>query len=379
MRWGTIVPAAVVVCLVLAGCGQQEGKDAPGASAPPVANAVPTAEIQAGIERHIEAQVRLGGGYFKLPFRNQELRLKLVRVHTEYLSKLGPGRYFACVDLADISGDVYDVDFFMAGDPAAMKVTETTVHKINGQPFYAWEQRSDGAWQRIPLKEASEGHLGVIRDRDEFEFVYRATLPKITDTARMWLPLAVTDSFQTVEIKSINAPGKQSILPRARTRQQSSSLRAWSGGQRQKPRDPLPGKAPGEGCLRGADARAGKYLNPELLVPGNENFRQIAEEVVKGKRGDLVRARALYDHVIDRMRYIKYGDGWGKGDAVYRLQRPHRQLHGFPLLLHCPGQVGGHPGALRHRRGHPFGAERGRGGRLSLLGGVLCRGQVVAD
>ena len=61
----------------------------------------------------------------------------------------------------------------------------------------------------------------------------------------------------------------------------------------------------------------GKYLNPERLVPTNEDFRQIAEEVVEGKKGDLVRARALYDHVIDRMRYMKYGEGWGKGDAVY--------------------------------------------------------------
>ena len=146
----------------------------------PRPTSAPTAGIQAGIETHIEEQVRLGGGYFKLPFRNRELRLKLVRVHTEYLAKLGPGRYFACVDLADISGDVYDVDFFLAGDPAAMKVTETTVHKLNGQPFYAWEQKSDGTWQRLPLKEASEGHLGVIRGRDEFEFLYRATLPKIT-------------------------------------------------------------------------------------------------------------------------------------------------------------------------------------------------------
>jgi hypothetical protein len=140
MRWRTIVPVAVVVCLVFAGCGQQDGKDAPGESAPSVASPAPTAEIQKGIERHIEEQVHLGGGYFKLGFRNKELRLKLVRVHSEYLAKLDPGRYFACVDLADVSGDVYDVDFFLAGDPAAMKVTETIVHKINGQPFYAREQ-----------------------------------------------------------------------------------------------------------------------------------------------------------------------------------------------------------------------------------------------
>ena len=62
------------------------------------------------------------------------------------------------------------------------------------------------------MKEASEGLLGVIRGRDAFEFFYQVTLPEITGSARMWLPLAATDPFQTVEVKSINAPGKQSIL-----------------------------------------------------------------------------------------------------------------------------------------------------------------------
>jgi hypothetical protein len=214
MSCRALIAAVSVIFLVLAGCGQKDEQKAPAASAPfaPAAPDKVTADIQAGIERHVEEQVRLGGGYFNLPFRDKQLRLKLVRVHTEYLSKLGPGRYFACVDLADLGGDVYDVDFFLAGEPAAMKVTETTVHKINGQPFYAWEQQSDGTWQRIPVKKASEGLLGVIRDHDDFEFLYRARLPEITDAARMWLPLASTDPFQTVAIKSMNVPGKQAIL-----------------------------------------------------------------------------------------------------------------------------------------------------------------------
>jgi transglutaminase-like putative cysteine protease len=317
MSGQTILSAVAVVCLALAGCGQQAGQDAPGASAPPVAKSAPTAEIQAGIEKHIEEQVRVGGGYFKLPFRNQDLRLKLVRVHTEYLSKLGPGRYFACVDLADISGDVYDVDFFLAGDPAGMKVTETTVHKLNGQPFYAWEQKRDGIWQRIPLKEASEAHLGIIRNRDEFEFLYRATLPEITGTARMWLPLASTDSFQTVEVKSITAPGKQSIL---QDRQYGNrilflDLGPEDSGKKVEIRYQVQRLEKAAYAPPTPDQR--NYLNPERLVPSNENFRSIAEQVVEGKTGDLGRARALYDHVIDRMRYIKYGEGWGKGDAVY--------------------------------------------------------------
>jgi len=316
MRWRTIVPAAVVVCLVLAGGGCNEVKDTPGAPAPP-APKVATAHIQAGIESYIQEQVRLGGGYFQLPFRDQELRLKLVRVHTEYLSNLGPSRYFACVDLVDISGDVYDVDFFLAGDPAAMKVTETTVHKINGQPFYAWEQKSDGTWQRLPLKEASEVHLGVIRGRDEFEFLYRATLPQITGTARMWLPLAATDSFQRVEIKSINAPGKQSILEEREHANRVLFLEMGPGDSGKTVEIRYQVKRLEKAAYAAPTSDQGKYLNPERLVPTNEDFRRIAEQVVEGKTGDLVRARALYDHVIERMRYMKYGDGWGKGDAVY--------------------------------------------------------------
>ena len=123
---------------------------------------VVTADIQADIESYIDEQTRLGGGYFTLPFDDKELRLKLVRVHTEYLANLGPRRHFACVDLASIEGDVYDVDFFLAGDPGVMTVTETTVHKINGQPFYLWKQQPDGTWIRESVDEASRALLGVI-------------------------------------------------------------------------------------------------------------------------------------------------------------------------------------------------------------------------
>ena len=60
-----------------------------------------------------------------------------------------------------------------------------------------------------------------------------------------------------------------------------------------------------------------RYLKPECLVPADERFRIIAEEVVEGKKGDLVKARVLYNHVINQMRYMKFGKGWGKGNAVY--------------------------------------------------------------
>jgi transglutaminase-like putative cysteine protease len=373
MRWRTIIPAAVVVCLVFAGCGQQEGQNTPGASAPPSANSVPTVEIQDGIERHIEEQVRLGGGYFKLPFRNKELRLKLVRVHTEYLSKLGPRRYFACVDLADISGDVYDVDFFLAGEPAAMKVTETTVHKINGQPFYAWEQNRDGTWHRIAMKEASAGHLGVIRARDEFEFFYRVTLPQITGTGRMWLPLAATDSFQTVAIKSINAPGKHRILQERGYGNKILFLELGQGDSGKNIEIRYQVKRLEKAAYAAVTPGQGKYLNPESLVPTNQNFRQIAEEVVQGKKGDLVRARALYDHVIDRMRYAKYGEGWGKGDAVYACNARTGNCTDFHSYFIALARAVGIP--ARFAIGAAIPSERNEGG----VDGYHCWAEFFAD
>src|SRR2546426_2580503 len=42
------------------------------------------------------------------------------------------------------------------------------------------------------------GEPGIIKGSDRFEFVYRVKLPEIKGEARVWLPLARTDAFQTV-------------------------------------------------------------------------------------------------------------------------------------------------------------------------------------
>lgn len=308
------MPTVVVACALLVGynISRNQGQSPPA----PIPNVV-TKDIQEGIEKHIEEQTRLGHGYFTICHDGRQLQLKLVRVHTEYLANLGPRRHFACVDLASIDGDVYDVDFFLAGDPGAMTVTETTVHKINGKPLYVWQQKPDKSWVRVPAQNASPLLLGVIRNHDQFEFLYRATLPQIADTARTWIPLPTTDSFQTIEVKSIEAPGKQQVL---HDREHGNSVLFLTLG----PQDSGKTVSMRFGVRRlekgvyAAQAPApGQYLEPEHFVPDNERFHSIAEKVVEGKTGDLVRARALYDHVIDHMRYMKYGSGWGKGDAVY--------------------------------------------------------------
>jgi len=215
---------------------------------------VVTADIQTGIEHYIEEQTRLGGGFFKLQYNKKELRLKLVRVHTEYLANLGPRYHFACVDVADIEGDLYDVT---------------------------------------------------------------ATLPEITEPARMWLPLPTSDAFQTVEVSSMEIPGKSQILTDQEYGNRILFVNLDKEDSKKNVELLFHVRRIEKNAYVEPQTVPEKYLNPNRLVPLNEDFKSIAEEIVKGKNGDLVRARALYDHVIDNMSYIRNGEGWGKGDAAY--------------------------------------------------------------
>src|SRR3546814_3616930 len=52
----------------------------------------------------------------------------------------------------------------------------------------------------------------VLPISDQFEFYYNAVLPELKQEARMWIPIAQSDEYQTIEVLSMRAPGKQTIL-----------------------------------------------------------------------------------------------------------------------------------------------------------------------
>jgi hypothetical protein len=283
----------------------------------PIPNTV-TEDIQAGIEAHIARESEQGGGFFPLSYDGKDMKLKLVRVHTEYLANLGPGRHFACVDLASLDGNVYDVDFFLEGEPGNMTVTETTVHKLNGRPFYLWRQLDDGTWVHAEVDGASQELLGVIEGSDEFEFVYHATIPQLTGNGRMWIPIPESDAFQTVTAKSINVPGTHRMLTDKTYGNKVLFIELTPSDSGKPIAMTFDVKRREKGVYVGDDVPPEQFLLPERLVPNTTQFQEIAIEALKNKRGgDLVKARALYDHTIDRMQYIKADKKYGKGDAQY--------------------------------------------------------------
>jgi hypothetical protein len=110
---------------------------------------VSTADISAGIKSHINNERRRAADRkFHVNYQGKNLVLDLMKVHDDRLSNLGGGKYFACVDMKGSDGTLYDIDFFMAGQPGSMTVTETSVHKINGKPLYNWKEQG-GVWKKV--------------------------------------------------------------------------------------------------------------------------------------------------------------------------------------------------------------------------------------
>jgi len=111
---------------------------------------VSTADISAGIKTNIEAETKKSSdGKFHAKHEGQDLALELIKVHDNRLQDLGGGKYFACVDMKAADGKTYDIDFFLTGQPGSMKVTDTSVHKIDGKPLYNWKEEN-GKWQKVP-------------------------------------------------------------------------------------------------------------------------------------------------------------------------------------------------------------------------------------
>jgi hypothetical protein len=112
---------------------------------------VSKADISAGIKRHIASDRKKSSDKkFHVNYKGKDLALDLVKVHDDRLSSLGSGKYFACVDMKATDGMIYDIDFFMAGQPGSMRITETSVHKINGKPLYNWKEEN-GVWKKVRI------------------------------------------------------------------------------------------------------------------------------------------------------------------------------------------------------------------------------------
>lgn len=334
------------------------------------------ADVERGIRENIAAQTANNNGIFYFKNDTAEFNLKLVRVHTEYLSILNPGEYFACVDLATKDGDVYDVDFFLDGKADNMHVTKTTLHKLNGKPYYSWKQRKDKTWYTVPVKQSSNKLLGVIEGKDQFIFTYQVDLPKISSPAKIWLPIAQSDSFQTVELLTLNAPTPDThvllkdkkfnneIFYMELTPEHSEKNITIKYKVLRKEKSPYPDP----------NLDLDKYLSANILLPVNNKFSSLAQEIITKKKAknSLEQARALYDYVTDNIRYAKQGK-YGTGDANYACDAKTGNCTEFHSLFISLARSAGIP--ARFAVGAAIPSNRDDGG----IDGYHCWAEFYAD
>jgi len=62
------------------------------------------------------------------------------------------------------------------------------------------------------------------------------------------------------------------------------------------------------------------YIGPYRLIPIEGAIAEEARRVAGHISDDFWQARALYDNIIDTMKYDKSSSGWGRGDAVYACE-----------------------------------------------------------
>lgn len=156
----------------------------------------------------------------------------------------------------------------------------------------------------------------LVRGVDNYAFTYRVILPEIKGEGRLWIPLARRDRFQVVTLTKRDVPARaREVTDRVHgNRVLVADVGPTNSGQvvtieyrvsrREKP-------------IHRARKKPRTYLKPQRLVPEDERFDVIAQEVVAGLDDRIAQCRALYDHVLGRMKYDKSGTGWGRGDAIY--------------------------------------------------------------
>jgi len=156
----------------------------------------------------------------------------------------------------------------------------------------------------------------IVRGMDRFELVYKLQLPRIEQEGTLWIPLAQTCVHQKFEALSISSP-----VPWHKTR---------DGEHKNELLVLRPSKAhSGQEIVvnyrvfrkeKSAHVEKGdssKHLKADKLVPITARFAQIANKVAAKGGGDLAKGRAIYEHVLEHVRYDKSGKGWGRGDALY--------------------------------------------------------------
>jgi transglutaminase-like putative cysteine protease len=200
-----------------------------------------------------------------------------------------------------------------------------------------------------------------------FQFTYagQVTDLKPGTSARVWLPLAVSNGQQDVAVTAQQIQGEVRITKDKRYGNSILYFQSQANGKGEIPfavtykvkRKEVKtdvGPAPGE--------KLDRYLQPDAKVPIAGKPLELLQESLKGHelpKSQFAAAKMLYDVVNKHMTYKKVGAGWGQGDSLWACDSRYGNCSDFHSLFISMAR--GSKIAAKFEMGFPLPAKTGAG------------------
>lgn len=199
---------------------------------------------------------------------------------------------------------------------------------------------------------------------------YQVTLPNGSGSAvSLWLPVPRSDAYQRIEHLRFSGTDRYTLQAGGRGDNRYFFAKANAGQTITMEFHVV--RTERRGDLRPAPSRPARpscCLGPDRLVPLDRRIRSWAEDVVRsaGAQTDLEKARAIYEHVVDTVKYDKSGHGWGRGDIYYACDARRGNCSDFHAIFVGYARALGIP--AKFVIGLPFPRER----RAGEIAGYHC-------
>ena len=183
-----------------------------------------------------------------------------------------------------------------------------------------------GLCRGVPCAIAVSPEINLKRSFQLTYQVHLKDLPADAQELRVWIPLAMSNKYQTIRQRIIQAPVHYQL---ARDREYGNDILFLSL------RKPLPPQLDlsiqYEAVVRGqqyriAGVKASKpsasdrtmelHLKSNRLMVVDDRMRDLAGAITAKAETPLEETQAIYRYVIERMTYEKETPGWGKGDTL---------------------------------------------------------------
>jgi transglutaminase-like putative cysteine protease len=165
-----------------------------------------------------------------------------------------------------------------------------------------------------------------------FQLTYEVELQPLPSDAKelkVWIPLAMSDRYQEIRRRDIQAPAPYQVTQDPEYGNDILFLNL---------RQPLPAAVQiliqYEADVRGNQIELAKaanrptgslpkmdlYLKPTRYMVIDDQIRSLSQAITVGAATSMEKAQRIYRYVIERMRYDKETPGWGNGDTLRACQ-----------------------------------------------------------